>query len=469
MKQNTGNANEVYAIPVAGKVLVYRPLLRLAFVGNQAMADLTLEMVRDGGERDCADEPDPPASEAAGFLQEIGFLEPDPPPPQAPPEAFKSILAALLLTSRCNLRCTYCYAAAGERPVQDLPLELALAAIDEAHRNAVELGSPRFDLSLHGGGEPVQAWDLVQKATAHARSKELPCVAGMVSNGVWSDRQRDWIVDNLDHLAISFDGAPETQNRQRPFTSGKGSAKAVLRTIHALDKSGFKYGIRMTAIAPWRGQLPKDVRFICEETGCKAIQVEPAFYTARGMTRAPTQEESEAFVEAFVDAFGYATRTGRNLSFSGARPWAITRAFCSAPYSCLIINPTGDLVACFEVTDDQHPLFELSRIGSIDGSPDGAASGGGIVVDDEARAKMRAYLEHRQTGCEDCFCNWHCAGDCYVRGTLASGGGLPGSNPRCHMNREITAHMLMWYVAHGDGLWRGQGSHPQQKELMGAF
>jgi uncharacterized protein len=464
MKQNTGNANQVYAIPVAGKVLLYRPLLRLAFVGNQAMADLTLELVHRG-ERDRADGPDTPASEAASFLQEIGFLEPDPPPPQSPPEAFKSSLAALLLTSRCNLRCIYCYAAGGQRTVQDLPLELALAAIDEAHRNAVELGRTRFDLSLHGGGEPVQAWDVVQKATAHARSKELPCIAGMVSNGVWSDRQRDWIVDNLDSVTISFDGAPETQDRQRPFASGKGSAKAVLRSIHALDKLGLKYGIRMTAIAPWRGQLPKDVRFICEETGCKAIQVEPAFYTERGVTRGPTQEESNAFVEGFVEAFDYATKAGRNLSFSGARPWAITRAFCSAPYSCLIINPTGDLVACFEVTDDQHPLVELSRIGSIDASPDGH----GIVVDEGARAKMRAYLQNRQTGCEDCFCNWHCAGDCYVRGTLASGGDLPGSNPRCHMNREITTHMLMWYVLHGDGLWRGQGSHPQQMDLMGTF
>ena len=37
------------------------------------------------------------------------------------------------------------------------------------------------------------------------------------------------------------------------------------------------------------------------------------------------------------------------------------------------------------------------------------------------------------------------------------------------MNREITAHMLMWYVMHGDGLWQGQGNHPQQRELMDTF
>jgi len=37
------------------------------------------------------------------------------------------------------------------------------------------------------------------------------------------------------------------------------------------------------------------------------------------------------------------------------------------------------------------------------------------------------------------------------------------------MNREITAYILLWYIAHGDGVWRGQGGHPSGKELMKAF
>ena len=51
MNQDIEKANEVYAIPVAGKVLLYRPLLHLAFVGNQAMADLTLDLVAESPEQ----------------------------------------------------------------------------------------------------------------------------------------------------------------------------------------------------------------------------------------------------------------------------------------------------------------------------------------------------------------------------------------------------------------------------------
>jgi hypothetical protein len=37
------------------------------------------------------------------------------------------------------------------------------------------------------------------------------------------------------------------------------------------------------------------------------------------------------------------------------------------------------------------------------------------------------------------------------------------------MSREITARILLWYIMAGDGVWRGQGRHPQERRLMKAF
>ncbi len=404
---------EVFAIPLEGKFLLYRPLQRLAFVGNRAMADLTLALVHGAASDNGT------SVEAAAFLEAIGFLEPDPPPPSLPGAVYRPTTAVLLLTGRCNLRCTYCYADGGERAVQDLSPALARAVIDQVCQNAMDLGYPYFELTFHGGGEPVQAWDVLQEAVAYARGKELPCRVSMVSNGVWSVRQREWLLCHLDSLSISFDGQPQTQDRQRPFASGRGSFQAVKRTLEALDKASFSYGIRLTATAPWRDCLPEDVRFICQETGCQAMQVEPAFNTRRGMHQGPTPEESQAFVDAFMAAFEIANGAGRQLTYSGARPWLLTQAFCTAPYSALIVNPAGKLVACYEVADGDHPLAEMSVLGRV--------ADGQVVVDDRARTAFLAYLEEQRATCRDCFCYWHCAGDCYTRRSAAAPGYPPGA------------------------------------------
>jgi len=475
---------EVYAIPVEGKFILYRPLLRLAFIGNRAMADLTLDLVRreaaragDDGRRAVQEATNRSGAshddqgQAADWVRSIGFLEPDPSPPPPPSPVYRPTTAVLLLTSRCNLRCTYCYARGGEGPAQDLSPSVARAVIDQVHDNAVEVGQPYFDLTFHGGGEPLQAWATLQEAVAYARSKSLPSRISMVSNGLCTVPQREWLLHNLDSLSISFDGRAATQDRQRRSASGGGSFKAAMRTIRALDKAQFSYGIRMTATAPWREQLPEDVRFICEETGCPAMQVEPAFNTRRGEHRGPTLEESEAFVDAFVESFEIAWKAGRQLTYSGARPWLLTSTFCTAPHAALIVNPAGKLVTCYEVADEGHPLAHLSTVGCVVGDQ--------VAIDDQARSAFSTWLEQRRAGCsgaapnsEGCFCIWHCSGDCYPR-SFAAARTLPGTSSRCHANREITARVLLWYImnsrtdeALGGGVWRGEGCDPQQAHLM---
>lgn len=434
---------ELHIIPLAeiapDKFIIYRPLARLAFIGNRAMADLARSVA--SGEVAASRE-----GRALDFLEDIGFLRPDPPPPLPPGQDFRPTTAVLLMTNQCQLRCTYCYAAAGEATIQRLTPAQGRAAIDYVCAASLAQGRPRFDISFHGGGEPTLAWSVLKACITHARKKPLPAHIGMTSNGVWSPGQTDYLLANLDDLTLSFDGSPDTQDVKRPFATNRGSSPIVLRTIAALDRRSFPYAIRMTATSPWQG-FPEDVRFICEQTGCRTIQVEPAFNTERRGHPQGDEAACHAFADAFLAGYEIAAAAGRSLFYSGARLGLVTNTFCSAPYDALIVTPAGNLVACYEVTDPGHPLADLSTLGCYDGD--------GFHLDLAARDHLHGLMTERQAGCSDCFCLRSCAGDCYTRAFASGPMGHRSRGPRCKMNQNIMTGLLLHGIAAGNGVWQG--------------
>jgi uncharacterized protein len=433
---------DVHFIPFGEQFLIYCPLKRLAFIGNQALVDYL-----EGR----ATTPDftraQPYIEA--FLDQTGYWESDV-VPDAPRKlsASRPAMAVLLMTNRCNLACTYCYAAAGTQPPVDMPWPLARAVIDTAVSNASANGDSRFGLSFHGGGEPTLNWTVLEPAVAHARAQPLPCDITLASNGVWSPRMSEFICANIDSVTVSFDGVGAVHDEQRPRPSGGGSFESVLRSIQALDAAEVSYGIRMTVTPANVERLPDGVRLLCRETNVRAIQIEPSFTVARGVYADPTTEAGGRFVTAFLSAARIASEHQAFVSYSGARPWVIAHAFCRAPTEALIATPEGRLVACFEATGDDHPYADEFTIGCV--TPDG------VEHDPVAYERFQHRQEGRRSECGECFSYWHCCGDCSSRAMVSSA----PSSVRCHVNREITKALIASNIEREGGVWTGRELAP---------
>jgi len=294
------------------------PLRRAAFVANAALVNLLCDL-KEGlfsPERD-------PDGESRELFRHLEIIDagPDALPIvtyQGDPEPTH---VTLLLTTGCNLRCTYCYASAGDAPPRHMPLQVARRGIDFASTNAKRRGATGFELAFHGGGEPTLNWKTLVGATEYARARA--CALGLdlrvtcATNGVLSDAKIDWFIANLQGASVSFDGLPESQDKHRRAINGSGTSKQVEQSIERFDQAGFPYGIRVTVTHDQTANLPESIHYICARFRPERIQVEPAYPMGR-WSEAPSAE-TVAFIAAYRQARTLARELGQDLCYSAAR------------------------------------------------------------------------------------------------------------------------------------------------------
>jgi uncharacterized protein len=398
----------------------------------------------------------------AFHLSQLGLLWPEPIPPRisASPadDTFRPTETTLFLTGRCNLRCRYCYALGGEQPVT-MPIAIAASAIELVVRNAKASGAGKAVVHFHGGGEPTQALDrmreIVGGARACARQAGVELQFTLGTNGVMSDEAVDWVIRSIFHATVSADGDAVAQNRNRPMADGSGSFASLIRTLSRFDQDGFNHSLRMTVTAQDAQRLPELVQSLMAVSRARRIKVEPMFASGRGSGMTDSTFDPSAFVEGFCAAMIVAGGEGRELSYSGYRPDVATDRFCAAAGRSMCVTPTGDVSACYEVTDRADARASRFFIGEwVDGR-------NGFRFDEQRLAWLRSQTVNQIPECAGCLAKWHCAGDCpakaeFPQSRLAS---RPGHRTwRCTINRELIRRAV-WKRAL-DGIDLRSGSEP---------
>lgn len=126
----------------------------------------------------------------------------------------KRQILSLVMTERCNLRCTYCYETKSNSP--GIAFETAQRAILNAFQN------PAFDeLEIDFfGGEPFIEYNTLRNICSWLWSepRPKPYICFAVTNGTLVHGGiRDWVLENKDRiiLGLSLDGTPEMHNTNR--------------------------------------------------------------------------------------------------------------------------------------------------------------------------------------------------------------------------------------------------------------
>jgi uncharacterized protein len=167
------------------------------------------------------------------------------------------------LSTRCNLRCTYCYAPPHDGPIMS----------DAVADGALRLGLATSDGScgvIFFGGEPLLHKDRIASIVARARGIESDTSTRfhfkLTTNGLLLDEPfLDFAGRNDILIALSFDGIREAHDRHRRFPDGSGTFDLLLPKLKLL-LAAKPYSSILTVVNPDTARyLADSVAFLLDQ------------------------------------------------------------------------------------------------------------------------------------------------------------------------------------------------------------
>ncbi len=326
---------------------------------------------------------------------------------QEPPiGSFTSL--ALFPSDACNLRCIYCYAKGGERNYSMTP-KLAKTSIDLFLEQSQELS---VRLTFHGGGEPTLNMKTIRTAVTYLQEKS-PYTASLTSNGTAKPELYRWLLDNQVNLTFSIDGPDFIQNIQRPSASGQLNSEKISKTVKDLKQeygNRLRLTLRPTLTRDSLNNLEKSFTYF-QKLGTDVIILEPMFSTGRGKENTQYIPPLEDFLDSLPKIFDLAKE--HNVAITRS---CYTFANSKREYhcggirgTCMAVTPLGDITSCFEITREDHPLWDIFHIGHINQEQKE------LTVYKDRIERLRNRSASNISDCSSCFAKHLCAGGCGVR------------------------------------------------------
>jgi len=163
----------------------------------------------------------------------------------------------ICLTYNCQLRCNYCSYSSTEDNCDLLDSNDIIAfVVDVIKKRTIHSMVIKKDIDtplrffFTGGGEPTYNWKLFKEVVVGIIDKCkqycVPYYLELTTNGLLNNLQRKFITDNFNKVMLSYDGMPDTQNKNRRTAKHINTSKIVEDSISFFGDSGLSLTIRST-------------------------------------------------------------------------------------------------------------------------------------------------------------------------------------------------------------------------------
>jgi len=352
-------------------------------------------------------------------------------------------MISFFLTTKCNLRCWYCYNAKERDAIeeQSIPIEIAKRGIDW-YFSSNESRHIRF----YGPGEPTQESEKLKEITEYAKAHDnrgKDVTVEIQTNGVFTEDVRKWILDNVNILWMSFDGMRDIQNANRPIKLKYEKIFGYKKTSEILEDNvkwlienkgcrNLMIGARVTMTDK---NIDKQLEMVdyFYELGIRQVWTDPLFYGVGQISVCDDAAklrgyhfDMDAYLDNYIKAYHYAKSKGLfwgsfyMINFDGESEY---HCRCCTPLEAPHLTTDGYISACDMALNGTTPYhMKLFIVGKWNANS---------KTFDFDYDKIMALNERKSTNithCQKCPAKLHCGGQCLGE-TVNESGKLDGQNP----------------------------------------
>lgn len=324
------------------------------------------------------------------------------------------IKRVFVLTSACNLQCSYCFEGNHDAP-EIFDADYVKIGIEEMFKEAVNLNKKVISFSLFGG-EPSMNWKAVETAIVTAKYLEestgIKCYKAIVTNGVMKIEQARFLAEKFDFVYFSFDGPKELFLQQRKPKAGSGIYDIIFRNAKEVYKYGTYLSFKVTVTKLTIDYLKEIDDFFADNFPTCSRLYQPCMVEKNDTLYISFGE----FLKKYLELKRYSL-FGKNITTSLYKNRPSDR-FCNLMVRN-VVYPDGSVLACHRsnMCIPEDKVKKEFKVGYCDEN--------GLIHKDQAKKEyIERFTVDNIPECSACSLKYHCCGGCATIKLLSGNGDM---------------------------------------------
>jgi len=335
------------------------------------------------------------------------------------PKISDAVEPDISLTNRCNMNCIYCYSGNTERTLSN-SFENIKSLIDYCLSHSENIKKQR--VLFFSSGESTIEFELMKRVYKYFSEKvgknKSPSI---VTNGVFSKRISQWLMENKFNIQISADGPPHIQDLQRPLMDGGPSSSFVEDILKYFVRKNYPHFYVNSVITRYSLDSMIEIFTYFYRLGVKNAVFSPVFRYGKA------KENMTVDPKKFADILLKITELSEwfGARFSGNVINFKVRAKGCGIGNLLLLREDGKIVTCPNAVYDDA-VSKLFTVGKIEG--------GKVQIDEKKRRYILSRTVDNIRKCTKCPIKWNCGGGCALH-VFIERGNIFDTSTKCKMYR----------------------------------